>query len=329
MTHKISVIIPVYNSQKTIINTLTSIKNQSLKNIEVLIVNDGSEDASHELCASFVKNDCRFRYFYQSNQGVSAARNFGIKKATGEYLCFVDSDDILPKDSLNTLLELQLKNINSFVVGSFVLKKSLKRYKNFYYQNDTYSKNDLSNFVNAVNNINTAPWGKLFNLSIIREKNILFPLEIPYGEDAIFLYTYLKNIYLISTFKEIVYEYKFDNIKSAGRRFYENYSKYLFLQCKAKLQLFKEIGAEEYIDESAYFFNCLDHYITFEKRKDLCIKRVKESAELFSNCIKGSVYENYIKNEEYEKLIVYWKKKHFLSFTLKRIKVLINKIIYH
>ena len=102
---KISIIIPVYNLEDYISKCLKSVINQSYKNIEIIIVNDGSTDKSSEICESYSKIDSRIKVIHQYNQGPSIARNNGIDAATGAYISFIDGDDWIEPDMIETLYE--------------------------------------------------------------------------------------------------------------------------------------------------------------------------------------------------------------------------------
>lgn len=107
----ISVIVPVYNVERYLDRCLTSISAQSYRNLEILLINDGSTDKSGSICKEWEKKDSRIRLFQQENRGLSAARNRGIDEVLGEYLCFVDSDDYLSEQMLEALMkELLLQN---------------------------------------------------------------------------------------------------------------------------------------------------------------------------------------------------------------------------
>ena len=102
----VSVIVPVYNSEKFLQAALESIREQSYSNIEVLMIDDGSTDSSPQICDNFAREDERFRVIHQENKGPSAARNRGIDASKGEYLTFVDNDDLLHKDFVKILYDL-------------------------------------------------------------------------------------------------------------------------------------------------------------------------------------------------------------------------------
>lgn len=100
---KISIIVPVYNVEKYLSKCLNSLINQTLAELEILCVNDGSTDNSAKILADFAKMDSRIKVFFQENSGQSAARNLAIERATGEYLGFVDSDDWVDLDYFEKL----------------------------------------------------------------------------------------------------------------------------------------------------------------------------------------------------------------------------------
>lgn len=105
----ISIIIPVYNAEKYLIRALESARVQTYENIEILLINDGSTDASPQICDSYAQKDSRFRVIHQENAGPSAARNRGIEEARGEYLTFFDNDDLLHRDFIKILYNLCTK----------------------------------------------------------------------------------------------------------------------------------------------------------------------------------------------------------------------------
>ena len=99
----ITVVVPVYNVEKYLERCINSIIHQTIKNIEIILVNDGSTDGSRKICEYYRENDERVILINQENQGLSAARNTGIDKATGKYICFVDSDDWVHEKYLETM----------------------------------------------------------------------------------------------------------------------------------------------------------------------------------------------------------------------------------
>ncbi len=89
----VSVIIPIYNVEKYIVKCVQSVINQSYKQLEILLIDDGSTDSSGEICDTLLVEDSRIKVFHKENGGLSSARNYGIEQATGDYITFIDSDD--------------------------------------------------------------------------------------------------------------------------------------------------------------------------------------------------------------------------------------------
>lgn len=114
---KISVIIPVYNVEKYLPECLDSVVNQTLKEIEILCINDGSTDGSAEILEQYAKKDERIKVFNQENLGAGSARNVGIKQAQGDFLAFLDSDDVYPSNDVLEVLYLKAKENNVLIAG--------------------------------------------------------------------------------------------------------------------------------------------------------------------------------------------------------------------
>ena len=115
----ITVIIPVYNSEKYLEKTIKSILEQTYNNYELILIDNGSTDNSAEICKKYQEKDKRVKFYIQSKKGVSNARNMGIEKATGEFICFVDSDDYIEKDMLNSYMDIYIKYKPDLIVSGF------------------------------------------------------------------------------------------------------------------------------------------------------------------------------------------------------------------
>ena len=122
MPDLISIIVPVYNSEEYLKQCIDSILRQTYKNIEIILVNDGSQDKSEDICREYLDCDNRVVYVKQSNNGVSSARNQGIKKASGKYIAFVDSDDCLTEDAIEILYTAQTKCNADLVIAAYIRK---------------------------------------------------------------------------------------------------------------------------------------------------------------------------------------------------------------
>ena len=186
----VSIVVPVYNAEKTIKRCVSSIQNQTYGKLEIILVDDGSEDTSLVKCTAFTENDSRIRVYRQENSGVSAARNKGIELAQGEYLLFVDSDDAIKQDMVEQMLgaaeDGYLVMCNMLVnatdedsldaVGSVVSKKISK--EEFWELYKVYLIN--------------SPVNKLYSRACIKSHR--FPEDISWGEDLLFNLDYLREI---------------------------------------------------------------------------------------------------------------------------------------
>lgn len=322
MNKRISVIIPVYNAERSILNTLISLKYQNFKDYEVIIIDDGSTDDSSKICKDFSDKNLLFRYFRQNNSGVSSARNLGIKKAEGDYILFVDADDCVSENCLEKFITNLNKNSETLICGSYVMNKTRNRKINYLYNKKTISKSNYTEFYELLSHIPTAPWAKLYNKKIIDDNNITFPMDVPYGEDTIFLYTYLKYVEKIMTITDIVYIYNYLNVNSAGRKFYEDYYLYLNMQFRAKKELFYQTPISFFEEEIILFRRCIEHYILNEKNIQKCINDLMKSAKIFPNSLNDKEYGKLLLSNDYIGIIKKWKKLNFNYYLFEKIKKL-------
>ncbi len=191
----ISIIVPVYNCERYIERCLASLKKQTYKNIEVIIVNDGSTDRSGEICNDYCKDDSRFRVYNINNSGVSVARNYGIDRATGDYITFVDSDDYVDIDYISFLYS-KIKKTNVDIVLS--RGKDFDDFNQYVICNDSFdndlvlNSNDIISRVLEEKIINGVCWGNLYKSSVC--KKISFDSNMKISEDMKFLIDYLERV---------------------------------------------------------------------------------------------------------------------------------------
>ena len=136
----ISVIVPIYNVENYLRMCLDSIQNQTYTNFECLLINDGSPDNSAEICREYVAKDSRFRYFEKENGGLSSARNYGIERAEGAFITFVDSDDWLEANALEIFSEKQNQYDADIVVSSYCLYDEERETYLFFTYGEEYDK---------------------------------------------------------------------------------------------------------------------------------------------------------------------------------------------
>jgi glycosyltransferase involved in cell wall biosynthesis len=189
----VSIIIPVYNSEKYLKECIESLLIQTLTNCEFIFVNDGSQDNSQSLLESYQKNDTRIVLFQQENQGVSAARNKGLSLAKGEFVGFVDADDYVELDFFQMLykkaslenLDMVCSNFNEEQDGVILTSKAP-------FQEDVvfeglFNKNEIIPFMIQNSGLNSC-CTKLYSTNLVLEYNIAFPVGVALGEDGLFTF---------------------------------------------------------------------------------------------------------------------------------------------
>lgn len=206
----ISVIVPVYNVERFLPQCIDSILGQSVSELQIILVDDGSTDASGWICDEYVKKDKRIVVLHQQNAGVSAARNAGLEVATGTYIAFADSDDVLPLDAYHTMLN-DIKE-SDFIIGRMqrmnedgTLENQSRLFREQIIQKGSYLT-DL--FEEKKYSYLGFLWDKLFCRAIIEENNIRFREEIKLNEDRLFLLEYVLQCNSICTTNKIVYYYR-------------------------------------------------------------------------------------------------------------------------
>lgn len=192
---KISIIVPVYNAEKSLEKCLDSLINQTYRDLEIILVNDGSKDRSGEICDIFSQKDSRIKVINQRNQGVSITRNSGIMAATGEVIQFVDSDDWLELDCCDLAYKEYSKNKSNLIIWGYSNYIDSSTIIKHIYSDEEYVYLNKGDFIYVkYNDLFNVPWNKLFSLSIIRDNNILFKEGLSLGEDLLFNLDYIYNM---------------------------------------------------------------------------------------------------------------------------------------
>lgn len=327
---KVTIIIPTYNAEKTIVRLISSIQAQTYENLEVLIIDDGSDDSTCNICNLKVGSDSRFIIVKKENGGVSTARNKGIEMATGKYVMFADADDFLPEDCVYKMVYEMQKRHCELVCGSYCMLKSRNRTKNFLNKTCLY---DIVLYRNSIYSITSiipyAPWGKLFLRHIIEQHKIRFPEGIPYGEDGIFVLKYLGVCKSLIMIESIVYYYDFTNCLSAANKYYQNMNKYLRALADERIKTCNMVSGENYREtiSSEYCNRCIKYYIIREKQKNELVVRISQTIELFPEA-KNIVDNNYyLKSKDYNKYINDWKRLNRKYYIKERMKIKISRIV--
>ncbi len=236
----ISVIVPVYNVEKYLKKCVESIQNQTYKNLEIILVDDGSPDNCPQICDELAAMDERIRTVHRQNGGQSAARNSGLSVAKGEWIAFVDSDDYIDNDMYEKLYQAVENNQADLAVcgarivnevGDLLSPNKGNGEVKCYVGQDGYGQ--------LIPTLNNSVWNKLFQKELIGE--LLFPVGCVHGEDFIFLLEYLRNVKKIA----IVNEEKYNYLQRQGSITNSGFSKRKLDEIRSKDQIF-EIVSEYY-----------------------------------------------------------------------------------
>lgn len=183
---KVSLIVPIYNSSEYLNKCIDSLLNQTLKDIEIILINDGSTDKSEKIIKSY--NDKRIKYISKKNEGIGKTRNRGIKEATGEFIAFVDSDDYLNEHFCEYMYKKAYNDNCELVICNFFEDRGNLygiKFKDF---EDTSLKENPD----LLNNINLGPCNKLYSLNMLKKNSIYFEENLKY-EDAPFVVKSIKT----------------------------------------------------------------------------------------------------------------------------------------
>lgn len=246
---KLSIIIPVYNVENYIKKCLNSIKHQTYKDFEVILVDDGSTDNSGRICDEYSKKDSRFKTYHIENGGPSKARNYGLDRVTGDYVTFVDADDWLDTDTIDKIMnaienepDLILYNIKynyKSVVKEIQLFEKVndeninaKLIRNYLLTPQKYTDKSILALTGSV--------CKVYKKSVIG--NIRYIINLNYAEDMCFFCQILKNIKTISYIRDTFYNYNV-RTNSISHSWKENYAKVNLWVLNHLLDLYRmEVG---------------------------------------------------------------------------------------
>lgn len=192
---RLSIIIPIYNAQKYLPECLESVAACSARDIECILVNDGSTDDSLRICKEYENKDNRFHVIDKENEGVSVARNTGILKALGEYVFFLDADDYIDISKWNVILDTIKEVQYDFIAFSYYTLQENGKINEELFQiegKETTNSSTVRRLILASPSLNTC-WGKLMRLDIITNNNLEFNKGLKTGEDAVFVIDYFIN----------------------------------------------------------------------------------------------------------------------------------------
>lgn len=278
MNKMVSVIIPVYNTEKFLERCIQSVINQTYCNLEIILINDGSTDNSLNICEKYKQLDKRIGLISGENYGVSHARNMGIERAKGEFLYFIDSDDFLDLDAINKMLHEFEKSNCELVIAAYneiedkgkVISRR-KKWERLQLKND-----EAKSFVLDEDGGGGYLWNKLFKSSIIEKFQIRFDENIYVWEDVLFVMKYLDRCCYINLIDDVVYTY----CRREGSAV--EYSLYT-------PKLYTQVDAIEKIEKLIYLDNSTKELLLY--RKFRCCLGLIRSMALSVNIEKDKLVE--------------------------------------
>lgn len=254
MNEKISIIVPVFNAEKTLVKCVDALIGQSYNNIEIILVDDGSTDNSFSICEYYTKKDSRIKVIHKFNRGVSAARNAGLDVAVGDFIMFCDSDDWVELDWCEQLIKA-FKPECLVMCGQYIEGKQ-NFFPHKFSSQFTFPRKDFFQLKMKMFNV---PWNKIFLKSVIENNSIRYDENLTNGEDLLFNITYLGCITgKIISIDQCLYHYTWPDQTSLSKYIPQNYIKqrnYLMKKIENAIHKIGNIGFENWLQFYTDFFN--------------------------------------------------------------------------
>lgn len=279
----VSIIVPIFNSELYLDKCIKSIVNQTYKDIQIILVNDGSTDGSLDICKKYSSIDDRVLIINKINEGVSVARNTGIENSMGDYILFVDSDDWLETDMILDLIKYQDSYNYDVILFGYYIDDLLKQSNKVVTYNcvTIKTKDEIEKKMPKLikDEIINSPCNKLYKSSIIKNNSIRFNDKITIGEDALFNYQLFSKINSLKIVGNSYYHYVKQNSSSLTNRYnpikYDmliQVNNYLLNEFKYGINSTKILSAAKYIRLKNIFSCILD---LFNKNNNLSVKDKK------------------------------------------------------
>ena len=226
---KYSVIIPAYNSKKTIERCIESIALQNRPDVEIIIIDDGSTDETESICKALQTEYTNITYIYKENGGVSSARNLGLSVANGEFVMFVDSDDYVDNKCFDTIDKYIETNADFYQFGFSIVANGIVKEVRECCECHVNTLSEKENFISeslVTRSINS-PWAKIYKRKIIDENNLSFSEKLSVGEDLSFVFSFLLSADKFERLSDKIYYQDISNEESLSRKYREDLSEQL------------------------------------------------------------------------------------------------------
>lgn len=234
---KISIVVPIYNGEKYLKRCIDSIRTQTFKNWELVLIDDGSDDLSGEICDDYANLDSRIKVSHVINRGVSVARNTGINLSKGDFITFIDCDDWIEKDFLEKSVDAINRMKVDLLITSFVFDNNKGHIKNIFKgkKEEIFSRENIQKEFFRQNKFAWTVYDKFFKTEII--KKYMFNSKVKIGEDMLFCWQIFKSVKRIGYLP--LYKYHYDI--SASSTMTSDFSLKWFDGIKVKKKIYKEV----------------------------------------------------------------------------------------
>lgn len=332
---KISIIIPVYNGGEFLPRSIESVRRQTHKNLQIILIDDGSIDDSLTICRQFAERDSRIEVYHTENRGSVAARKYGLSLAEGEYIGFTDADDFIEEDMFHELLQKMIETNTDFVHSGYIEETEDHQKRVCDFSNAIIDLNDHSSKINffkeyIFKNVNAdfispSIWSKLFKSELIKKCYNPLPDEQQYGEDLLCLYRCVFGSKRIALYKDAMYHYTVGE-NTLSHLKYDEYMKQEIGLWYHVLKLMEEYGCIQDLKDELYrsLKRRMLNVIWSDKKENLPIPRYyyKDITKIYGKRIvifgAGNVGQDYysqISKYKYCKIVAWidsnWNKYHF------------------
>lgn len=248
--NKVSVIVPIYNEEKNLKRCIESLINQTYKNLEIILINDGSTDNSKKIIDSY--KDKRIVAIHKKNTGIGDTRNTGIAKSTGDYIMFVDSDDYIELNYVEVLLKSLNENKADLAISNYYLDTPNKTYE---IDLKNLGITSIKEDEDLLCKINLSPWNKLYKKDLIINNNNKFPYKVKY-EDVPFVVEAVIKASKISFVPNYLYHYV---IKKSGETITRDERIFDIITICAIVE--KKLEQINYVNKTNFFVKVLSYYL--------------------------------------------------------------------
>ena len=265
MSILLSVIVPIYNAESYLGKCLDSIATQSYRNLEIILVNDGSTDSSYDICIQYAKKDNRIKVINKKNEGLVAARKSGLSVATGTYVTYVDSDDWVEMWAYQKIMDIAIQNNPEIILGTFVKEAgNIKSIRKDFLKEGFYTQEEL--YQEIQNGIQQPFYCSVFNLSLCtkvvkRELLTIYqntvPNEIVMGEDTAVTLPLVTQSHSIYVFETPFYHYVQNKQSMSWEKKSGDYQRWLLLQKYLETKISEKSSAPNLLLKYVMFFEMI------------------------------------------------------------------------